>query len=270
MEKLLEGKIALVTGGSRGIGKAISLSLAKSGANVSIIYSSKADKNYPNAIGDTLDEIRKYDFKALAYDCDLNNLNHAKEILSTKKRLDVLVNNAAFSPFVSLEETTPELWDKVFSVNLKTNFFLSIYAAEIMKKNKIDKYNSKGSIINISSISSGRGGNSHPYCASKAGIESITKTLALEFSKYKIRVNTISPGLIDTDLSRESLESATPEQINLLNNSIPLGRAGLPEEIGNMATFLASNKLSSYITGAIIPINGGWDIPLPGDEVENR
>ncbi len=272
MKKLLEGKVALIMGGSRGIGKFISLSLAESGANLAIVYSSGVDYKFPGAIENTLEEISKYSAVSI-YNCDLNNLNCAIDVLdsviNTYGKLDILVNNAAFSPFISLNETTPELWDKVFSVNLKTPFFISKYAAEIMKKNQADESGFRGSIINISSISSGRGGNSHPYCASKSAIDSITKTLALEFSKYKIRVNAISPGLIDTDLSRESLKSATPEQINNLYHSIPLGRAGLPKEIGNVAVFLAS-KLSSYITGAIIPVNGGWDIPIPGDEIEDK
>jgi len=273
MEKLLGGKVAIVTGGSRGIGKGIGLSLAKSGADLAIIYSSIADSRFPKAIDDTLKQIHKY-ANVVSYDCDLSNLNKSMGVIDSIKktygRLDIFVNDAAFSPFISLEDTTPELWDKIFSVNIKTPFFISKYVSDLMKKNNRDECGFRGSIINISSISSSRGGNSHPYCAAKSAIESITKTLALEFSKYGIRVNAIAPGLIDTDLSRESLQFYSPKQIKTLYGSIPLRRPGFPEEIGNMAIFLASNQLSSYITGAIIPINGGWDIPIPGDEGENR
>ncbi len=269
MEKLLEGKVAVITGGSRGIGKAICLSLAREGADVNIIYSSEADSNFPAAIKDTLAEILGYS-SASAYDCNLACLEKAYKtidaIVSSKKKIDILINNAAVSPFISLDETAPELWDEIFSVNLRTPFFISKQVAGIMENNAVDEFGYKGAIINLSSISAGRGGNSHPYCAAKSGIESITKTLALELSKNKIRVNAISPGMIDTDLNRGGLKYYNKEQVNALYASIPLGRPGLPEEIGPTAVFLSSNKLSSYITGAVIPVTSGWDVMIAGEK----
>jgi len=246
----LENRTAIVTGSRRGIGRAIVLALAKEGANVVVSDISQEDCQK------VVNEIKNLAGKGLALKCDVTSRDDVevmvKRTVAEFGRLDILVNNAGIIAFKPFLELTDEDWDSTINVNLKGQFLCAQVAAREMIKNKW------GRIINIASISSGGCGIAFPliahYTASKGGIVALTEALALELTPQGINVNAICPGAINTDMAKGVKESSQLEQLLL---RIPKSRLGEPEDIANLAVFLASEE-SDYISGAAIVIDGGW------------
>ncbi|WAM35253.1 3-oxoacyl-[acyl-carrier-protein] reductase [Caldicellulosiruptor acetigenus] len=244
--ELLKDKVALITGASRGIGRAIALKFAQNGANVIINYSSSQSQ-----AEELKEEIEKIGTKAMIIKCDVSNADEVSQMFSQVEkefgRLDILVNNAGITKDGLILRMNEEDFDKVIAINLKGAFLCARAAAKMMVKQR------SGNIINISSVV-GIAGNigQANYAASKAGIIGLTKSLAKELASRNIRVNAIAPGFIKTDMT-EVLSDKVKE---VMLSSIPLGRFGEADEVANVALFLASN-LSSYITGQVIVVDGG-------------
>ena len=243
---LLKNKIAIVTGSGRGIGQGIAIALAKEGCNV--VVSDLNEKDCAN----TSKEVEKLGAKSLIVKCDVSSKSDVENLVKSavKKfgKLDILVNNAGIFPFVPFIQMSEGDWDKVLNVNLKSVFICSQSAAKEMKNG--------GKIISISSIAAfvGFEGLAH-YCASKGGINAMTRTIALELAPQKINVNAIAPGAIDTPGAKMVDEN----QIKQIEAVIPWKRRGLPEDIANAVVFLASDK-SDYITGQTIIVDGGYTL----------
>lgn len=244
---MAKNKCAIITGAGVGIGKGIAIKLAREGYNVVI-----ADINIANA-KKTASEIGKSGKKAMAVQCDVSNEKSVKEMfLEAKKKfgqINVLVNNAGIFPFTPFVKISEEDWDKVIDVNLKSIFLCSREAAKSM--------GTGGRIINISSIAAfvGFEGLTH-YCASKSGMNGLTRALALELAPKKITVNVVAPGAIATP---GASKGSTKESIKQTISIIPLSRMGKPEDIANATAFLASNE-ASYITGQALIVDGGYTL----------
>ena len=244
----LQGKVALVTGGSRGIGKAIALCLAEAGADI-ILASRK-----PPDLKVVAQEISQMGRKALAVPTNVRHLteidNLIKKSLEEFDHIDILVNNAATNPvFGSAFNIDEKAWEVTIGLNLKSYFFLSQAVGKIMR----DK--GGGNIINIASVNGLRPGlGAGVYSISKAGVIMLTQVLAQEWGQHNIRVNTIAPGIVKTRFS-EALRSNTAIATER-EKSIALGRVSEPEEMANAALFLAS-EASSYMTGQTLIIDGG-------------
>lgn len=243
-------KITLITGAGQGIGKAIALAFAKEGSFVAV-----NDIDINKAI-EVANEINNSSGNAISVKADVSKSNDVqnmvKEIINNFGRIDILVNNAGIQTVAPFLELTEEEWDEIFKVNLKGTFLCSQMVAKEMIKFE------KGKIINISSIhySIPRFNKAH-YDASKAGIEMLTKDMALELAKYKINVNCIAPGAIATPMNEDILNS--PVKLAEINTKIPWKRMGKPDDISKVATFLASDD-ADYITGATICIDGGLSL----------
>ena len=242
----LEGRIALITGGSRGIGKATSLELAKHGAIIAVNYIHSAD-----AAEDLTTQIRANGGKAIAIQADISDFNQTQEmvknVIKTLGGLDILVNNAGITRDTLIMMMSEEDWDIVQATNLKGTFNCSKAAIRHMMRKRY------GRIINIASIS-GQMGNAGQtnYSASKAGQIGFTKALAREVAARNITVNAIAAGYIDTEIW-----SDVPEDIReMMLSYIPLGRKGKPEEVAYAVAFLASEQ-AAYITGQVLGIDGG-------------
>lgn len=242
----LKGKNCIVTGGSRGIGKAIALMLSKLGANVAVTYSRSAD-----AANEVVKEIEKSGSKGLALQADAASFEKAEDVVTKVIEewgsLDVLVNNAGITKDNLILRMNEEQWDAVIDTNLKSVFNYSKAAAKPMMRAR------EGSVINIGSVVgiSGNAGQSN-YSASKAGLIGFTKSYAKELASRNIRANVVAPGYIMTEMT-ESLDEKVLESIK---QETPLGRAGNPDEVSNVVAFLASD-LSSYITGEVLRVDGG-------------
>lgn len=246
---MLTDKIALVTGGSRGIGAAIAKALAKEGAAVVINYNGSRERAKAVA-----EEIRASGGKAEIYQCNVADFDACGEMIKTLiqkyGRIDILVNNAGITKDGLLVKMTEEDFDAVINTNLKGAFHTIRHMSRYFLKQK------SGKIINISSVSGimGNAGQAN-YSASKAGIIGLTKSAARELASRGINVNAIAPGFIATDMTE-----AMPENVkNSLTETIPLKRIGKPEEIADMAVFLASGK-ADYITGQVFAVDGGMTI----------
>lgn len=246
---MLTDKIALVTGGSRGIGAAIAKDLAKEGAAVVINYNGSEEKAKAVA-----EEIKVSGGKAEIYQCNVADFDACGEMIKTLiqkyGRIDILVNNAGITKDGLLVKMTEEDFDAVINTNLKGAFHTIRHMSRYFLKQK------SGKIINISSVSGimGNAGQAN-YSASKAGIIGLTKSAARELASRGINVNAIAPGFIATDMTE-----AMPENVkNSLTETIPLKRIGKPEEIADMAVFLASGK-ADYITGQVFAVDGGMTI----------
>ncbi|TVR31058.1 MAG: 3-oxoacyl-[acyl-carrier-protein] reductase [Balneolaceae bacterium] len=242
----LKGKNCLVTGGSRGIGKSIALTLSKLGANVAITYSRSAD-----AANEVVKDMEGNGVKGMALQADATDFSKAEEVVSTVVEkwgsLEVLVNNAGITQDNLILRMSEENWDAVITTNLKSVFNYSKAVTKPMMRAR------GGSIINIGSVVgiSGNAGQSN-YSASKAGLIGFTKSFAKELSSRNIRANVVAPGYILTEMT----EKLDEKVLNAIKQETPLGRAGEPEEVSNVVAFLASD-LSSYITGEVIRVDGG-------------
>ena len=244
----VDGKVALITGGSRGIGKAIALALAEAGADVAL-----ASRKLPE-LEVTAEEIRKMGRKAIPIQANVRHLpeidNLVKKTMEEFGHIDILVNNAGTNPtFGSIFKMDETIWDIIMGLNLKGYFFLSQAVAKIMR----DK--DGGTIINTASEGGIRPGvGLGAYSVSKAGVIMLTQVLAQELGRYNIRVNAIAPGVIKTRLS-EALWSDSARVKDTENNTA-LGRIAEPEEMADAVLFFAS-EASSYITGQTILLDGG-------------
>lgn len=251
MFKDLKGKTAIITGARRGMGRSHALKLAEHGVKVTVADISKEDCQK------VVDEIENKGGEAMAVKCDVTDKSQVEEMVQKTVdefgSLDILVNNAGIAQFKPFEDMTEEDWKRTIDINLNGYFRCAKEAIKHMLKQD------SGSIINIASIAMGQTGVgfSHlaHYCASKGGIVGMTEELALEFAKKNIRVNAISPGIIETPMIDPITND--PDQKQKTLSQIPMGRVGKPEEVSNMVVFLASDA-SSYMTGSDMVIDGGW------------
>jgi 3-oxoacyl-[acyl-carrier protein] reductase len=250
--KLLENRIAIVTGAARGIGEAIALKFAEHGANIAFTYVSDSSADRSLLLEERL---KAFGIKAKAYKSNAADFSQCEQLVNDVQAefgtIDICVNNAGISKDNLLLRLTPEQWDEVMTVNLKSVFNMTKLVIRPMMKAK------KGSIINMSSIVGVRGNaGQSSYSASKAGIIGFTKSMALELGSRNIRCNAIAPGFIETDMTHYLKEG---EAAKAFLEKIPLGRFGTGEEIANTSLFLASD-MSSYITGQVISSCGGLNI----------
>lgn len=245
---LLEGKNAIVTGGSQGIGAAIAQELAREGANVCLTYRKHEEEAQKYA-----EEIRGLGRKAVAVKCDIASFKDAtatvQAAIEAFGSLQILVNNARMNWDGVSWKMTEEQWDRVIEVNLKGYFNFIRHTAPIFKEQKY------GKIINITSINGLRGKfGQMNYSASKAGIVGLTKALAKELGAFGVNVNAVAPGLIETAMLRES--EARDKIIDMAMAEIVLKRVGQPEDLAYVVSFLASDK-ARHITGEVIKVDGG-------------
>ena len=246
----LTGKKALVTGGSRGIGRGIALCLAKQGADVAINYRSNTEEAEK-----VVAEIKVLGRDSFSIQADVSDLASIQkmfgEIKAKWNKLDILVNNAGVAQMTTLEQTTEEEWDRVLNTNLKGQFLCIQEAIKLMT--------SGGKIVNLSSIASGGVGvgfgNASAYVASKGGVIGLVEDLAVELAPKGININAIAPGIIETDMTKEFLANEQMKAGFLAK--IPRKRFGKPEDIGAAAAFLASDE-ADYVTGAVLYVDGGW------------
>ena len=242
--KLLEGQTALVTGASRGIGKAIAISLAKEGAEVIINYSSSIENAQK-----VVSEIKSFGGSAYPRQADISNENSVNELIKTvlgkNNKIDVLVNNAGITKDGLLMRMKTDDWQKVLDLNLSGVFYCTRAVSRQMLKQK------KGRIINITSVVGlmGNPGQAN-YSAAKAGVVGLTQSAAKEFASRGITVNAVAPGFISTDMTKDLNSEA-------ILAAIPLGRLGEPEDVAGAVRFLAAEPSAAYITGQTIQVDGG-------------
>ena len=247
----LKDKVAIITGARRGMGKSHALKLAKVGAKVVVSDISQEECQL------VVDEIKKEKGEAIAVKCDATKKeevdNMIKAAVDKWGKVDILVNNAGICQFKPFLELTEEEWDRTLNINLKGYFLCAQAAAKEMAKQK------SGVIINIASVAMGEQGIGFPnivhYCASKGGIVGMTEALAVELAPYNIRVNAISPGMIETPMIDPVKQD--PKIMEAMLARVPTRRVGKPEEVSNLVLFLASD-VSSYMTGSTVVIDGGW------------
>jgi len=243
--KILEGKTALVTGASKGIGRAIALKYAEEGANVAFTYLSSVEK------GQALEEeLKAFGVQAKGYRSDASDYAAAEEliasVISDFGGLNVLVNNAGITKDNLIMRMTEDMWDDVINVNLKSCFNTVKAVSRNFMKQKV------GSIINITSVVGVKGNAGQAnYAASKAGIIGLTKSVALELGSRNVRCNAVAPGFIETEMT----EVLDPKTVQSWRDAIPMKRGGQPEEVANCCVFLASD-MSSYISGQVIHVDG--------------
>ncbi len=245
----LAGKVALVTGGKRGIGKTIALAFAHAGADVAICSRDIAD----GQLTGVADEIQKLGRSSLAIQADVSQKSDVEkmvgQVISKFGAIDILVNNAGIGNRGMLVDLPEAEWDKLIDIDLKGCFL----CAQAVGKKMIER--KKGSIINIASgmaskATAGRGA----YCVAKAGVAMLTRALAQDLGSYSIRANTIAPGLVKTEFSRQGWTDSA--YLKRAESMTPLGRIGEPEDVAGAAVFLASDA-AAYITGATIVVDGG-------------
>ncbi len=245
---LLEGKNAIITGGSQGIGTATSLEFAREGANVCVLY-----RKHESEAKKIVDEIKAMGRKAIALPCDIAVFADAERVVKTALaefgRIDIMVNNAGMNWDGVSWKMTEEQWDRVIEVNLKGYFNFTRQVAPLFKDQKY------GKIINITSINGLRGkfGQSN-YSAAKAGIIGYTKAVAKELGPFNVNVNAIAPGLIETPMLAGS--EARDKVVDMAVNEMALKRIGTPEDVAAVIAFFASDK-ARHITGEVVKIDGG-------------
>ncbi|MDP2973842.1 MAG: beta-ketoacyl-ACP reductase [Candidatus Diapherotrites archaeon] len=247
MEKKLQGKVAIVTGASRGIGKAIALLLAEQGAKLAVNYFEKKEQ-----ADETVKQIEKIGGQAIAIKADISSQKECEEMVKKVKekfgKIDILVNNAAITIDKTFKNSTKEEWDKIMAVDLDSLFNTVHPTLKIMLEQ------GSGAIVNIASASGEIGFFGQvSYSAAKAGVIGFTKALAKEVASKGIRVNAVSPGVIAGTLISDKIPKEVQEKFV---ETIPLKRMGKPEEIAKAVLFLACDD-SSYITGQVIGVNGG-------------
>ncbi|MDU5492200.1 MAG: 3-oxoacyl-[acyl-carrier-protein] reductase [Clostridium perfringens] len=243
---MLKDKVAIVTGGTRGIGRAIALKLADKGANIVINY-----RNSDKEAEELKAILEKKGVKVLTVKCDISNFEDSKDLMDKCKevfgKIDILVNNAGITKDTLIMRMKEEDFDNVIDVNLKGTFNCAKHASAIMLKQRF------GKIINMTSVV-GIAGNAGQvnYAASKAGVIGLTKSLAKELGSRGITVNAVAPGFINTDMTASLSEKVKEEA----SKNIPLKRLGDPEDVANLVGFLASDA-ANYITGQVINVDGG-------------
>ena len=249
----LKGKVAIITGGGRGIGKFIATGLAEAGADC-VLASRKVEN-----LEATAAEFKNLGVKALSVKCDMSSKEDIEALVATTMkefgRVDILVNNAGLTWGAPTLDFPLDKWEKIFDVNVKGAWYLTQTAARIMKEQ------GGGKVINISSVYGSRGSLEHlhpavPYNSSKAAVEILTKNLAIKLAKYKIYVNCIAPGFFHTDMMGYIFKPEMKAALDATLNYIPLAKVGEEEDVKALAVFLAS-KASNYMTGAVIPLDGG-------------
>ena len=246
---MLSGKIALVTGGARGIGKAIAKKLAEQGAFVIVNYAGSGDR-----ANQTIEEIKSAGGDGIAIQCDVSDFaacgELAAKVLADYGRLDILVNNAGITKDNLIMKMSEQDYDAVLNTNLKGSFNLIHHFSRSFLKQR------SGKIINISSVSGvmGNAGQAN-YSASKAGLIGLTKSVARELASRGICVNAVAPGFIETDMTEKMPDSAKQAALGM----IPLGKMGKPEDIAQVVAFLADES-GDYITGQVICVDGGMAI----------
>ncbi len=244
--KLLDGKVTLITGASRGIGRGIAVALAKNGSSVAFTFLSSPDK-----AAELEKELETYGIKAKGYKSDAADYKAAEElvasVLTDFGKIDAVVNNAGITRDNLLMRMSEEHFDEVIKTNLKSVFNITKAVQKTMLKER------KGSIINISSVVGVKGNAGQAnYAASKAGIIGFTKSIALELGSRNIRCNAVAPGFIETEMTAV----LNPDVVKQWREAIPLKRGGTPEDVANLVVFLASD-MSAYITGQVINVDGG-------------
>ncbi len=243
---MLSGKVAVVTGGSRGIGRAIALKMAEAGASVAVIYAGNRD-----AAEEVCEKAREFGVEAFCFQCDVSDFSKSKEtvneIILKLGGIDILVNNAGIKIDKLVLQMTGDDFEKVLDVNLKGAFHMIKHVYGHLAKKRA------GRIINIASVAGlmGNAGQAN-YASAKAGMIGLTKTVAKELASRNVTCNAIAPGFIETDMT-DTLSPALKEQAQ---NAIPLKRMGKPEDVANLAVFLASD-LAQYITGEVVKVDGG-------------
>ncbi|ODM28099.1 short-chain dehydrogenase [Clostridium sp. Bc-iso-3] len=246
----LKGRVAVVTGASSGLGVQMAKALAAQGADI-VILARRKEK-----LEKVAEEIRAFGVRCLSIECDVTNIGliqRAAELTEKEfGKVDILINNAGSGGVASAEETSDEMWNNTINVDLNGVFMVAREFGKIMIKNNY------GRIINISSIYGMVGNMAHPstaYHAAKGGVVNMTRALAAEWAKYGITVNAICPGYFVTELTQETLD--TEYFTNYMKSTVPVGRYGKEGELDSTAVYLASDA-STYVTGAIIPVDGGY------------
>ena len=244
--KLLEGKVAIITGASRGIGSGIAKVFAQQGAQVAFTYSSSAESALALE-----KELLAFGSKAKGYQSNAANFEEAQklvdDVLADFGTVDVLINNAGITKDNLLMRMSEEDFDKVIEINLKSVFNMTKAVQKIMLKNRA------GSIVNMSSVVGVKGNAGQAnYAASKAGMIGFTKSIALELGSRNIRCNAIAPGFIETEMTAKLNEDV----VKGWRDAIPLKRGGSPEDVANVCVFLGSD-MSAYVTGQVINVDGG-------------
>ncbi|MDZ5253313.1 3-oxoacyl-[acyl-carrier-protein] reductase [Clostridium sp. LIBA-8841] len=243
---MLKDKVAVVTGGTRGIGRAIALKLADNGANIVINY-----RNSDKEAEELKAILEEKGVKVLTVKCDISNFEDSKKLIDKCKeefgKIDILINNAGITKDTLIMRMKEEDFDSVIDVNLKGTFNCAKHASAIMLKQKFGKIINMTSVVGIT----GNAGQSN-YAASKAGVIGLTKSLARELGSRGITVNAVAPGFINTDMTSVLSDKVKEEAIK----NIPLKKLGNPEDIANLVGFLASDA-ANYITGQVINVDGG-------------
>ena len=246
----VEGKVALITGGSKGLGRSMALGLGEGGATV--VVASRTKK----LIEETAHDIIENGGNAIALPVDVKNKDDIDELINKITdlygRVDIVINNAGIANMKLAKDITLEDWNDIIDTNLKSAFLISQSVSKIMARQK------KGKIINVGSVLGMMATNmAMPYCVSKAGLAQMTRALALEWAHLGINVNCIAPGFIETEMTTHQQEDESI--LNFLQNKIPFRRLGKPDEIVGAALFLSS-MASDYMTGAILVVDGGYTI----------
>jgi glucose 1-dehydrogenase len=257
-------KVAIITGSSEGIGKSIAVALAKSGEYSGLVINSRKIDEAQQTANEIKNNniISNPNLDIIAIQADISKesecIKLVEQTIEHFGRLDVLVNNAGIQKNIPIEETTLDEWYKIIAVDLTGPFVCSREAVKHMEKQQNSPPYGGYSIINISSVHQIIPKPHYvPYATSKAGIEMMTKTMALELAKKNIRANVVAPGAIDTDMNKVLRENK--EEYHRVLQQIPIDRLGSPEEVANAVEFLASDK-SSYITGTTIYVDGGMTL----------
>jgi len=257
----LKNKVAVVSGGSRGIGRAICKLFAFQGAKVVVNYSEEADRDYPNAVKGVVETIISGGGDAAAFEADMSDKKAidamVEDVIARWGRIDIMVANAGICPFKKFLEIDEDLMDKVISVNQSGSFFLSQACARTMIENGIS-----GRLVFISSVSSIFGGELQThYTATKGAMNQMMKSIAIAVGKYGITANAVLPGTVVTDINRFQLEEDNPDLKEYFIKRTPIGRLAEPKDIANAVLFFASDEAEA-VSGATLLVDGGMSVNL--------